>query len=240
MRLFRPTLYDRLGVPPSAGPAELRQAYHAALRLVHPDLATDASDRIRRERLTKALNEAYAILSDSRSRAAYDASIRWRILLGRIALADRQPTIPSITLPTDRAASVVDRWRLFLWRTRLGQWLLFGVVLVFVVVAPRSGVESGLIALAVIAITFLVLAMDGEPTPMTDAAQLTIKFTRSIQAQLRASLVNLGQIAHTTADSSQPVPPSLVARLGGDPGRRRAGDSPRAAPSSPKQRSRST
>jgi len=63
--------YERLGVPPSATTAELRAAYRARVRLVHPD-ASRGSD----EHMVAALNEAWRVLSDPARRSRYDESLR--------------------------------------------------------------------------------------------------------------------------------------------------------------------
>ncbi|HVE81456.1 MAG TPA: J domain-containing protein, partial [Myxococcales bacterium] len=59
--------YDMLGVSPSAGPDEIRRAYHEASRRFHPDRYFQknlGSFRGRIERLFKRVNEANAALSD--------------------------------------------------------------------------------------------------------------------------------------------------------------------------------
>jgi hypothetical protein len=67
------TLYDELGVAPSASRAELRAAYIAAARRHHPDLQPgpggSAGARMQR------INEAWEVLSDPQRRRAYDAQL---------------------------------------------------------------------------------------------------------------------------------------------------------------------
>ncbi len=84
-------LYDVLGVPPSASAEEIRRAYRALARLIHPDLnpGHDAASRFAR------LSDAYAVLSDPARRRAYDA--------GRPSL---QSSLPR---PGPRSAGVVGR-----------------------------------------------------------------------------------------------------------------------------------
>src|SRR5260370_34241638 len=62
-------LYDVLGIAPSASPDEIRRAYRALARLVHPDVnpALDASIRFAQ------LSDAYMVLSDPVKRRSYDA-----------------------------------------------------------------------------------------------------------------------------------------------------------------------
>jgi curved DNA-binding protein CbpA len=66
-----PNYYALLEISPSASQAEIKRAYRRLARLHHPDLNTQAQDE-----QIKRLNEAYAVLSDAKKRAAYDA--QWR------------------------------------------------------------------------------------------------------------------------------------------------------------------
>ncbi len=63
------THYEVLGVPPDAGPEEIKSAYRRLSLLVHPDRGGSAA-------LFRSLAEAYEVLSDPRRRAAYDARLR--------------------------------------------------------------------------------------------------------------------------------------------------------------------
>lgn len=60
--------YDVLGVDKGAEDADIKRAYRELARKFHPDLNPEGADRF------KAINEAYAVLSDPRERARYD---RW-------------------------------------------------------------------------------------------------------------------------------------------------------------------
>src|SRR5438067_9940076 len=62
-------LYRTLHVEPQADPEAIRAAYRRLARLYHPDLNADPSAAAR----MRAVNAAYAVLSDPRRRAAYDA-----------------------------------------------------------------------------------------------------------------------------------------------------------------------
>lgn len=61
--------YRELGIEPSAGEAEIKQAYRRLARRFHPDVSREknAEDRF------KAINEAYDVLRDRQKRAEYDA-----------------------------------------------------------------------------------------------------------------------------------------------------------------------
>lgn len=60
--------YEVLGVPRSASPEDLKQAFRKLARQYHPDVSQepDAEEKF------KEINEAYAVLSDQDKRAAYD------------------------------------------------------------------------------------------------------------------------------------------------------------------------
>ena len=62
--------YDVLGVSVSADVAEIRRAFHARSRQVHPDKNTE--NELHAEELMKAVNKAYEVLSDSIKRAEHD------------------------------------------------------------------------------------------------------------------------------------------------------------------------
>ncbi len=66
--------YDVLGVAPNASPAEIRRAFVIAARQHHPDFhANDnAASRRAAEASMRAVNDAWAVLSDSRRRLVYD------------------------------------------------------------------------------------------------------------------------------------------------------------------------
>ena len=61
-----PDYYTILNVSPSATLAQIKHAYRQLARRYHPDLNNSADSRI------VQLNEAYAILSNTAKRAAYD------------------------------------------------------------------------------------------------------------------------------------------------------------------------
>ena len=67
-----PSLYEILGVSPSASPDKVKLAYRAAVRKHHPDVnhAPDA------QALTETLNLTYAVLSDPANRRLYDEALQ--------------------------------------------------------------------------------------------------------------------------------------------------------------------
>jgi curved DNA-binding protein len=60
--------YQILGVPRTASPKDIRQAYHKLARQYHPDLNSSPQA----EEQFKRINEAYQVLSDDDKRARYD------------------------------------------------------------------------------------------------------------------------------------------------------------------------
>ena len=63
-----PDYYQILGVPADANLKAIKVAYRQMARQYHPDTQTDQSS----DEHMKQINEAYAVLSDSRKRRAYD------------------------------------------------------------------------------------------------------------------------------------------------------------------------
>ena len=83
------TLYNVLGVSPSASPDEIRTAYYRKIKEVHPDLSSDERSHEKAQRM----NEANSVLSDPVKRSEYDRQLE--------AEKDAHLTaIPNITRPT--------------------------------------------------------------------------------------------------------------------------------------------
>ena len=69
------TYYEEMGIGPDASPDEVRQAYKAMARLLHPDGQTDPKLRALAEGQMKRLSEVVRILSDPQARREYDAGL---------------------------------------------------------------------------------------------------------------------------------------------------------------------
>ncbi len=73
-----PSLYALLGLPSTATPQELRQAFRALSKRYHPDTTTlpvaEAQDQFRR------LQEAYLVLGDPQRRSTYDSQLRLALI----------------------------------------------------------------------------------------------------------------------------------------------------------------
>jgi hypothetical protein len=72
------TLYDTLGVEPTASDQEIRKVYVDLARRHHPDFHTDAEPEARAaaDRRMQQINEAWAVLGDPDRRATYDLGLR--------------------------------------------------------------------------------------------------------------------------------------------------------------------
>ncbi len=104
------THYALLGLYPSAGETQIRQAYRDLSRLYHPD-TTNLPPQVAKQKFQQ-LNEAYATLSSPERRRLYDLNIGY----SRVAVAAPQSTIytkrhssinaPSINQQSEKSASV--------------------------------------------------------------------------------------------------------------------------------------
>lgn len=68
------THYDTLRVPRDAAPVAIHQAYQRLSQKYHPDKHS-ADDQVRHERIQKALNQAYAVLSNPQRRLEYNSQM---------------------------------------------------------------------------------------------------------------------------------------------------------------------
>jgi len=130
------THYDVLGVAPDAVPADIRRAYLELARALHPDRAvgSSAGESQRSSRRMQEVNEAWRVLREPASRAAYDR-----------ALVPAAPPVPSdvdpMDVPFSAAAPVGDIGVSFV---RALPWFAVAVVLVaiFIFTAFASGQDS--------------------------------------------------------------------------------------------------
>ena len=92
-------LYDLLGIAPTADPQEVRRAYRALARHLHPDLnqAPDAADRFTQ------VNSAYLVLNDPARRRLYDEGRRHR---GSAPMRSPRPATPAMSRGVLRGADV--------------------------------------------------------------------------------------------------------------------------------------
>jgi DnaJ-domain-containing protein 1 len=157
------THYDVLGVDPTASAAEIRKAYLAEARRVHPDFHTgDApARRAQAEQQMRVLNEAWAVLGDDALRRAYDSGLqdqRREVRRSRPAGTPSPDFVPYVDDDTDYAAlldeagpgngATVPR------AVQLAPIVLFGVS----VFAFSAGLVTGLTAIYAVAVVTLVLS----------------------------------------------------------------------------------
>lgn len=77
------TYYQTLGVPQKANSEQIRGSYRKLVKSCHPDLFPSGStQQAEAERKIREINAAYAVLSDAKRRAAYDAKISRRSATG--------------------------------------------------------------------------------------------------------------------------------------------------------------
>jgi len=119
------TLYELLGVSPTAPLSEIRTAYREKARRLHPDVSGGSSAEM------AAVNEAWAILSDKARRASYDARAR----AGQVG--EDRPSAEDQHI-TPRGNSVATRFGQLLMVTVLSLVFLLAVLLVYAF--TRSGI----------------------------------------------------------------------------------------------------
>jgi curved DNA-binding protein CbpA len=112
------TLYDVLGVAPDAPAEALRAAHRERARQLHPDRVTGDATAMR------ALNQAWAVLSDPEQRAAYDRSLAATGATDEEAAEDGDKTAPQVQV------------RMRLWPFLI---LAAGLLVVLTAYAGRSG-----------------------------------------------------------------------------------------------------
>ena len=82
--------YEELGIAPTAAAEQVREAYRAIARLLHPDQQRDDSLRRMADIQMKRLNAVYAVLSDPERRRRYDAELA-RVGQPRVPVVVAQP-----------------------------------------------------------------------------------------------------------------------------------------------------
>ncbi|MCB0972543.1 MAG: DnaJ domain-containing protein [Acidimicrobiales bacterium] len=90
--------YEVLGVEPGSEGSVIKRAYLDAARRYHPDYHADADEAARREVADRmqAVNEAWQVLGDPASRAAYDRAMALSTDPGVARRAAREPGGPAV------------------------------------------------------------------------------------------------------------------------------------------------
>lgn len=123
------TYYTTLGLTPWANERQIRQAYRELSKLYHPD-TTELPKEVAVDKF-RAINDAYATLSNPERRSAYDRSIqfsRLSVFQPQKLGATNQPLRYDSDLPSERPLSSGEIFALFI----LG--LTFAACLALVVV----------------------------------------------------------------------------------------------------------
>lgn len=108
-RAATPTLYEVLGLPPDAEAAQIKTAYRALARRLHPDV--NAGDATTTARLVE-VNRAYATLADPEARAVYDKDLAGRRAEARRGFALLTASTVVTFAVTVIAVSSTVRWHL--------------------------------------------------------------------------------------------------------------------------------
>lgn len=127
------TLYDELGLPPSASPEAIRQAYRQLARQHHPD-AVDPHDERARAAATvrfQRLNDAHDVLSDPARRRSYDLMLRALQLRAEVRTRAAAPDDPFVIVrAAARGAARPSRRRPESWRERYGGMVIVSALVV--------------------------------------------------------------------------------------------------------------
>ena len=136
------SFYEELGVPNNASLEEIRQAYKILARVLHPDGQTDEKLKAAAARQMKRLHEILNILTDSRDRRAYDASLASAVW--RSAAQDLLVEQPGKAEWAELIPFAFRRWS---WVLLLGCAAIFGGGLWYVTAgnpAPPESASNGL------------------------------------------------------------------------------------------------
>ena len=206
------TYYDYLAISPHASAGEIAAAYKRSIVSVHPDtvsrLSISPEEWDIRLAQTKQINEAWEILRDPERRATYDAQMgiksisRWRLAARNLAagLDTRRAQHQDVPRPARHRPRLVlppgavSAWDL-LSDSRLGQWLLLGVVALAMHVGgalavgamPEAGVLRGPTEIVALAVIAFALSRGGSPTPLFDALTLMVSLDRLLGRILRSA-----------------------------------------------------
>src|SRR5215471_14571694 len=78
--------YEEFGIPPDATSEEIRQAYKALARLVHPDVHSDQKLRNAAEREMRRINAIFDVLINPQKRKAYDEGLLGAPIPGPVSI----------------------------------------------------------------------------------------------------------------------------------------------------------
>jgi hypothetical protein len=94
------THYEALGIPRDASAERIKRAYRSLVKVCHPDLFPGGSEaEVEAGRRIREINAAYAVLSNARARASYDAKLEAAPRAPSAAFQERQPRRHSEPIP---------------------------------------------------------------------------------------------------------------------------------------------
>ncbi len=114
------TYYEELGVENTASADEIRDAFRALARLLHPDQQTDPQLKEIAERQMRKLNRIYGVLSDISRRAAYDESLRTSRNAPIIVFSGSDGNVKKLLAAFGTAGAIVVGTLLLIWFAATG------------------------------------------------------------------------------------------------------------------------
>ena len=109
------TYYEELGVENTASADEIRDAFRALARLLHPDQQTDPQLKEIAERQMRKLNRIYGVLSDVSRRTAYDDSLRASRNAPIIVFSGSDGSVKKLLVRGGAAGAIVFGTFLLIW-----------------------------------------------------------------------------------------------------------------------------
>jgi curved DNA-binding protein CbpA len=109
------TYYEELGVENTASADEIRDAFRALARLVHPDQQTDPQLKEMAERQMRKLNRIHGVLSDVSRRSAYDESLRSSRNAPIIVFSGSDGNVKRLLMAFGTAGAIIAGTALLIW-----------------------------------------------------------------------------------------------------------------------------
>ncbi len=109
------TYYEELGVENTASADEIREAFRALVRLLHPDQQSDPLLKQTAERQMRKLNRIHAVLSDPARRTAYDDSLNSSRNAPIIVFSGSDVTLKKLIVRGGAIAGIVFGTVLLIW-----------------------------------------------------------------------------------------------------------------------------
>jgi curved DNA-binding protein CbpA len=114
------TYYEELGVENTASADEIRDAFRALARLLHPDQQTDPQLKEIAERQMRKLNRIHGVLSDVSRRAAYDESLRTSRNAPIIVFSGSDGNVKKLLAAFGTAGAIIVGTLLLIWFAATG------------------------------------------------------------------------------------------------------------------------